>query len=1029
MAVTAPKDIGLAAFAFTQPISFTKQSLFYHINMKWLSLAILNLILYRVSAQPYQLTTYTTREGLSSNYITTVIKDKTGFLWAGTRNGLTRFDGNAFDAFYNNPNDSLSLASNEIQALHIDRQQRLWIGSIGGLSLYHPQQQQFSNYYPDSSMGKCGTWFCTLQQSDDGNIWVGTWYELLIFNPAIKKFQRSGWGDFAATHKPANGNNGRVIVVSLAPKGPQELWVLSTYGLYSVNTVTKKFQWHPYPGISDYYGCHISRIDATGCVWMGTYSHGIMCYNPATQTWQQYLPPPNWNSVAGYNRSYGITEWRGDTLLYAALDGLALFDSKEKRFLHHLPQAAFPVNNIYKSGNDYWLLSSESLHRMHPAQSLVKQVSPFTGHNYINKIYPLVNQPGYLVMGYSSKNQIGVWQEKMQQFMPFHLANGQPIQGELTGWLQLNDSMACLATDEAAYTIQLANRIARPITLPAKQINANELIARNIVTDNSGTVWLRLRGQGIVRYQPATGKSSFENFISPGQYQSYAAMYYNQKQQCLWVAVEHEGLYQYWPTTGRIQHHLLSGAQYAAMANITCISGDADGNMYMTDASRGLYHYNIRNGQFTLYTRQNGLPSNNCSFTVVDSSGNAWVATEEGIARMDITTGTATPLAKDFLSTSLSFIALGQNGNLYTCSENNYYQWNIHQLPQHSTHVPLYLRNIRINNQPVAIDSVYHLAYYQNNISLQVGAITADGVDFEYQLNNSGNWMLVESNHALNFNRLAPGNYQLQVRQKGSTNKLNITIHITQPWWLRTWFWLLAVAFVTTATLFFVKRHIRNIRKQALLKQQVAETKTMALRTQMNPHFIFNCISSIDNFIQDNDKENASAWLNKFAQLIRGILDNSQQPEIPFWKDWDTLRLYTQLEQLRASHSFDCDLQADEALLNGHYRIPPLIIQPYVENAIHHGLRHRYDNKGLLRIHAHLQGQQLLFTIEDNGIGRKKSAELKAFNNKEHNSYGMRLSSERVQLFNAAPGNITITDLIDAAGNAAGTKVTITLSV
>jgi LytS/YehU family sensor histidine kinase len=122
-------------------------------------------------------------------------------------------------------------------------------------------------------------------------------------------------------------------------------------------------------------------------------------------------------------------------------------------------------------------------------------------------------------------------------------------------------------------------------------------------------------------------------------------------------------------------------------------------------------------------------------------------------------------------------------------------------------------------------------------------------------------------------------------------------------------------------------------------------------------------------------------------------------------------------------------MEADEALLNGHYRIPPLIIQPYVENAIHHGLRHRNDNSGHLYITARLQQQQLIFTIEDNGIGRVKAAGLKAFNKATHSSYGMQLSGERVQLFNAAPGNVTITDLMDGAGNAAGTKVEVSLSV
>lgn len=980
------------------------------------------------AAQPFGFTNYTTKEGLSSNYIAAVAQDKNGFLWIGTRNGLNRFDGNAFDPFYNNPQQPRSLASNEIQALHIDRQQRLWIGSVGGLSLYHPWQQQFSNYYPDSSLGKCGRWFCALQQAADGKIWVGTWYELLIFDPATEKFSRSGWANFAATHQPADGNHARVVILSLYPKGPQEMWVLTSYGLYSVNTTTRQFQWHPFGGVTDYFGCQINRTDAQGRLWIGTYNSGILCYDSRAQQWQQYLPPKGFNSVAGYNRSYGISEFNGDTLLFAALDGLALFDAKQGRFLQHLPQAEMVVNNIYRDGNSYWLHSSDGLRQMKAVKNWMVAEVPFEGRSFINKIYPLQHRPGHLVLGASLQSQLGIWQTAPQTFTPFRLANGKPIEGELTGWLQLNDSLAYLTTEEGFFAIDPIILKATPLPLPTKAFATNFYTARNMVTDGHH-VWIRLRGQGIAQYNPKTGQSMMLSFITPSQEKAYSALYYNAAQQCLWVAVEHEGVYQYWPATGKLRHHLRF-LPNGPVADITCITGDAAGNTYLTDVARGMYYYNGSNAQVTLYTRQNGLPSNNCYFVALDKVGAPWVVTVEGIVRMDMKTGTAINYSSgQNLPEGLSFLSADAEGNMYTCYNNYYYHWNINQLPQRNAQVPLYLRSIRINNQPVDIDSVYRLSHGQNNISLQVGAITDETVDFEYQLNNTGNWLPVEKGQMLNFSNLAPGNYRLQLRQKGTNNRLSLSINITPPWWLQPWFWLLALLLTALLVLFFVKRHVRQIRHRAEMKQQMAESEMMALRAQMNPHFIFNCISSIDNFIQDNDKENASAWLNKFARLIRGVLDNSQQAEIPFWKDWDTLRLYIELEQLRASHSFACELKADEALLNGHYRIPPLIVQPYVENAIQHGLRHRYDNEGLLRITAQLQGQQLLFTIEDNGIGRKKSSELNAFNNSGHNSYGMRLSKQRVQLFNAAPGHVTITDLYDAAGNAMGTKVEIGLAV
>jgi ligand-binding sensor domain-containing protein len=998
----------------------------------WLSgILLLNSVI--VYAQEFRFKTYTTKDGLSGNTVTASIKDKQGFLWLATGNGLNRFDGNAFDGFYHNPKDSLSLAANQVQSLCTDRQQRLWVGSVGGISLYHPKQQNFTNYYPDSGAGKCGRWFNCMLPDETGNIWVGTWYELLIFDLATQKFQRSGWADFAAAHKPVNGNNSRVVVISLLKKATDEFWILTTYGLYSVNTKTKKFQWHPYTGIEDYFGCQLTHADEAGNLWMGTYSKGIVFYDVRTRVFSNYLPPAGWNSVPGFNRIYGITRYNGDTLMYAGLDGLGLFDARNKRYISRIADSKPGIYNIQREEQGFWLFGNDGLTHMKPAQNPVKKFTPFGNGTYINKIYPLHHLPGMLVMENTTARQTGILNSETNTFLPFKQANGQPVGSELSGWLQLNNQTAYLSTEELLYRVNPETREAVLIPLPPKQITANNNVIRNIVEDDEGQIWIRFRGQGIIRHNPANGQTAYINILPPSQNRAYSALHFNKKQRCIWLAAEHEGLYQYHIQKKTTMHYPLTGKQFGPAADISCIASDASDNMYMTDVVRGLYFYETNTGKFSLYTRQNGLPADNCYFVTLDTAGWPWVITAAGVARLNTTTGIAQRLDdNDMLPKEIGFITANANGTVYTCFNQHYYSWNVSQLSVQNKLAKTYLRSIRINNQPAFIDSVYQLPFSKNNISLQIGAIlpASEGlVDFEYALNNTQTWLPVENSHTLNFSNLAPGKYRIYFRLKGSNQFSMLRFNIIPPWYKRAWFWAPALVFSGVAVFLLMRRRISGIRKQALLKQKVAETEMMALRAQMNPHFIFNCISSIDNFIQDNDKENASAWLSKFAKLIRGVLDNSRQDVIPFWKDWETLRLYTELEQLRTDDAFRCHMQADEALLNGHYRIPPLIIQPYVENAIHHGLKNRFDKNGVLTISAKLEKQQLVFTIEDNGIGRKKAAELKTFNNISHSSYGMQLSSERIHLFNAQPGNVSITDLHDALGNACGTRVQITLSV
>lgn len=1006
--------------------------------MKWLLTAIFFSSTVFLQAQDFLFKTYTTKDGLSSNDTRYILHDDKGFLWIATGNGLNRYDGNAFDHFYHNPADKNSIASNEIVSLYTDKKMNLWVGSVAGISKYDPIRQQFSNYYPDSSTGKCGRLFTSMQEDKAGRLWVGSWYELLIFDTTTKKFQRTGWSEFSAINKPAKGNNNRIVISSIVPKSAEEMWVLTSYGLYSVHTRTKKFTWYPYDGIDDYYGCHIKYIDETGSPWISSYNNGILHYNVSSKTWNKHTPPVPFNSIPNFNWSYGITPYNGDTLLYMSLDGPALFNKRTKEFITHikspvgtfLPATAFYVHP-YR--NDYWLVTVAGIIKMYPAISPFKKSTPFGKGTYVNKVFPIAENPGENILYNSAAKQVVRWNEKTGKATALITEEGAAITSELTGWYQQKNT-AWLSVDDGFYKYDIAANRATHIQLPPLIFSANDLTVRNTVEDKNGTLWIRLRTQGIVSLDPVSNKTSFVKFIKPKIELSYSALYYHRQQHSLWVAVENGGVYQYDIASQKTKHFPLYQQPGVNAATITAIVGFENGDMYMSDASNGIFHYNARRGNFTQITQQDGLPVNNCHSLTIDKKGNLWIATSQGVSRYDTSTKSFLNFTNDeIIPGNLSFITTADGEQMYSCYDKDLYNWNIAAVPSKIPDAPLYIRHITINQQPVAIANSFKLPYNQNNITLRVGVISSTlygSVDFEYSLNSENDWIKMENSHTINFSNLSPGHYKLLVRQKGNSNMLPIVFDIHPPLWKTSWFIAVASALSLAIVVWLVRRRIQGIRKQALLKQQVAETEMMALRAQMNPHFIFNCISSIDNFIQDNDKENASAWLNKFAKLIRSILDSSKNEIVPFWKDWETLQLYLELEQLRSDNKFKVSMRADEMLLNGHYRIPPLLVQPYVENAIHHGLLQRGDKNGHLQIAATLKDNQLTYLIEDNGIGRQKSAELNALNKLNHNSYGMQMSSERIQLFNEhAKEAIFITDLTDDNGNATGTKVKIVLNV
>jgi len=219
---------------------------------------------------------------------------------------------------------------------------------------------------------------------------------------------------------------------------------------------------------------------------------------------------------------------------------------------------------------------------------------------------------------------------------------------------------------------------------------------------------------------------------------------------------------------------------------------------------------------------------------------------------------------------------------------------------------------------------------------------------------------------------------------------------------------------------------LQHEQAQLRLKRKALELEMQALRAQMNPHFIFNCLSAIDNLIQTNQSDKATNYLSRFAKLIRGVLDSSKNNIVPFQKDFETLRLYLEMEQFRCNNKFTYDLDADPELLQGDYKVPPLIVQPFVENAIHHGLLNKQDSNRKLLVLAQLKDHHIVYSVTDNGVGRRRAAILKEINRPSQQSYGIAVTRERIHLHNKndLANDVLITDL-EQEGLPAGTKAVV----
>lgn len=232
---------------------------------------------------------------------------------------------------------------------------------------------------------------------------------------------------------------------------------------------------------------------------------------------------------------------------------------------------------------------------------------------------------------------------------------------------------------------------------------------------------------------------------------------------------------------------------------------------------------------------------------------------------------------------------------------------------------------------------------------------------------------------------------------------------------------LLALLGIIAVASYFIYKNARASKRA----NQLLALKS--LRSQMNPHFIFNALNSVNQFIAEQDERTANRFLSEFSQLMRLVLENSQQDFIPLQKEQEILALYLKLEHYRFRDKFDYTITVDEDLPTEAMQVPPMLIQPYIENAVWHGLRYK-ENRGTLSLHFQRKGNQLLVRITDNGIGRKQSAALKTEHQKKHRSTGLKNIEERLKIINHVyqkSYRVTVADIDAAAGG--GTQVQIYL--
>lgn len=471
---------------------------------------------------------------------------------------------------------------------------------------------------------------------------------------------------------------------------------------------------------------------------------------------------------------------------------------------------------------------------------------------------------------------------------------------------------------------------------------------------------------------------------------------------------------------------------------ISGLAASTDGTLWIASYDGGVIGF--RNGAVIAFlSKQKGLSSDICR-TLIVHDNILWIGTDKGLNKVHIDR-LGYPIdrytSQDGLGSDMINCIFADGPVVYvgTSAGMSYFDETRVDL---SEGCPLYLLSVQNSGRERIGDTAsLVLPYTDKHLRLEFAGISyraVGGVTYRYRLSGLDTVWRTTPESYLEYLTLPSGRYTLQLQAMNKfgvvSHLLSLPFEVATPWWQTIWFETLVFLSAVGLTWLFVSLRIRHIHKRQkekeMLTQRMVELEHTALQAQMNPHFIFNCLNSIQQYIFDKDIFAANKYLTGFSKLIRATLQNSSKPFILLSDEIGYLSGYLSLEKLRFKDKVDYVIDVDPALQGGGYLVPPMLIQPYVENSMRHGLRHKTSGRGLIEVSFRHEGSCLSVVVEDNGIGRKGAAAIRTREHIEYQSKGMSLTADRIRLINARypdPIRIEISDLEDDTGRPAGTRV------
>lgn len=993
---------------------------------------------------------------LLNNYVLSLCEDRDGQIWVGTMSaglGCLNKKTGRFQNYIHHPDDSLGISDNSIWCLTVDQKGNILAGTNAGINEFNKDTQCFNHYmiHKDDTTGLPSNMILSLLTDKTNLIWVGTNNGLAFLDIDTKTI----------TAIPSGQPDNEYIIWSMANKSKDLLLLGTKDGVCEFNKDKHQYKrlWTENTNIPSTVWF---ILPDNGRYWIGT-RRGIRMMNPEFSICSEFdygqvnsLNSDNEN-IWCFHKDQSGTVWagsdRGIVKIVQSPNTFKLLDNNPEKDQHI---SGLSVNSILvDSDKTLWIgTDGQGLNKLANGEKEFKVYTSNKSNQESlsgNRVWALIeDRDGIIWVGTYGRGLCSF--DKNTEIFTSYLQNRQK-----ENWISNNRILALLEGHNGDIWIGTRggglNRydkkkgtfeVFKNDPNDPNSLSSNTIIS--ICEDLEGNLWIGTYEGGLCLFD--SEKNAFTTFKND-----------------------------------------LLNSNSISNNNVWSILFDEENRMWLgTEGGLNVSENPGISATFKHFTTSQGLASNGVFGLEIDDQSNIWMSSFKGISKLqnsvlnnilhqdkDLSEITFDPFNPLFKNYDKSFGLQGNefnqgayfkadNGMIYFGGLEGLTYFNPNDVKESDFVPQIVLTNFKIFNKEVSVfpSSNYHETKDKEIIkvnetyfipskitwlnelvlSYRESVFSFDFASLDYTNPNKNqyaylmegfdkDWNFVANQTSATYTNLDPGEYIFRVKGTNaegiwSPNEAQIKLLITPPFWETKWFIFLIILISVIILVYTIRRILQHQKRKAIAEREKIELQLKTIKNQIDPHFAFNAMNMVGSLVYKGDPDTVYDYFTRFARLIRSTLQDSEKIARPLEDELEFVKNYIEIQKTRFKDKFNFDLTVDDNT-DLTIEVPKMIIQTHAENALKHGLMHRKEN-GLLTIAIHQQNKRLSIEIKDNGIGRKKAAEV----SKGSTGKGMQIIQQIFTLYNKLFGykiEQEVIDLTDDNGEAAGTKVVMTIDL